>query len=66
MQQLGFGDGFRFGCGFIAAGVVFYIVLAIISIIAVLLLGTLGGTGFNLPQFLRPSTSFIFTPGLLV
>jgi hypothetical protein len=68
MTELSFGDGFRFGCGFIAAGVVFYIILAIISVIVVLLLGVLGGGVLNnLPGFLPKSSSLLLmAPGLLV
>ncbi len=66
MTELSFGDGFRFGCGFIAAGVVFYIILAIISVIVVLLLGVLGGGMMTLPGIFQKSSMLLLSSGLMV
>jgi hypothetical protein len=66
MTELSFGDGFRFGCGFIAAAVVFYIILAIIAVIAALLIGVLGGNMISLPGLLPKTSMLLMSSGLLV
>jgi len=54
-RNLGFGDGFMFGCGFLAAGIVAWIVLVIVFamlglILSLLGLGGLAGLGELLGQ----------------
>jgi hypothetical protein len=41
-RNLGFGDGFMFGCGFMAAGVVAWIVMVIVFAILGLIMSLLG------------------------
>jgi hypothetical protein len=42
MNSLSVGDGFKFGCGFMLAGLVAWLVMAILGVIASLVLGMLG------------------------
>ena len=62
-QGLSVGDGFKFGCGFILAYVVFCIVMAIVGAIVFLLLGVLG---MSATQFLQRSDLILLTAGLFV
>lgn len=66
MAPLQFGDGFRFGCGFIAAGVVFYVILIILFIIAGLLFSLAGISFLSIPNMIPRETSMLLIPGILV
>jgi hypothetical protein len=50
--DLTFGDGFRFGCGFMAAFVIFWVILTILS-------GVLAGLAF----LVAPGISRLLVPG---
>ncbi len=52
---LSFGDGFKFGCGFMLAGVVTWIVVGIVGIVLTLLLGLLGMSMGNVVPFMQNS-----------
>ena len=65
-QGLGFGDGFRFGCGFFMAGVIAIIIFYVVIGVLFLLLSVLGvGLGGVLQQMLR-EMSFVVPALLLV
>jgi hypothetical protein len=49
-NRLTIGDGFQFGCGFMAAGCLFYLCVMILVFGATMLL-TLLGVGIAMPQF---------------
>ncbi len=57
MGGLSVGDGFKFGCGFILAGLVFYLILLAVSAVLALLMTVLG----LMPLLLQPQTML---PGL--
>ncbi len=52
-MNISIGDGFRFGCGFILAWLVFYILLAI-AFIGLLLVLNLVGIPVSLPPVVPP------------
>lgn len=54
-MNISVGDGFRFGCGFILAWLVFYILVAI-GFIALLLVLNLIGIPVSLPPAVVPPT----------
>jgi len=67
MQGLSIGDGFKFGCGFILAYVVFLIGLGLLALVVTLLLGMLGlSGGMNFMPGLGRSTSMLLMSGFFV
>ncbi len=52
-MNISVGDGFRFGCGFILAWVVFYTLLAI-AVLALLVILNLIGAPVSLPPVIVP------------
>ncbi|MEW6230835.1 MAG: hypothetical protein AB1566_00810 [Chloroflexota bacterium] len=59
MNRLTVGDGFKFGCGFLLSGLVFYIVLIVLALLIMIVLSLVGAASIPLLQQLPKTLMFL-------
>jgi len=59
MNRLTVGDGFKFGCGFLLSGLVFYIVLIVLALLIMIMLSLVGAASIPLLQQLPKTLMFL-------